>query len=556
MQPERYQKIVNILARLPTSRGRSFFAGHGLGEAWSRPGKGWGRRERVNEALAEAERRGILAQVLDDAELQFGGTAEIGANGTRHFTGQAGIEWRADLDEPLGPPGGFGQVYAGQGPEGSDVAVKIVPLRFGDEAERRRRAREIEIATRLHEIDAAHLLVPIDYALEGKDLLIVMPRADAALSDRLTQLDEKGRRKALLDVALGLQELSQAGVLHRDLKPRNVLLRDNVWQLADFGISRDTAQSTATFTFRGFGTLAYMAPELWQQQPATVKTDLYAYGCLAYEVLTGQQPFLGPDQEAFREQHLRKSPPPLTDVEPGLARLVLRLLEKDPANRPQDARAVAEELERLDTPLNERQERLRRAAQVVDQMRAEREADQRSQLASLELAEVQRRQALSDLNAVMQNVWDFIKDALPDATVTGANATWQVRLLQARLSIKAWTQPPKPADSSDHIVLAGEIRGISSRGTDLGLLGNIVCEEEAGRLEWRLYRFTANPIYGGDYRFGPRNRPHGLTASSFASERIHMVHPLIHVWQLQRTLLNADAFADLLEEALRRQPGQ
>jgi serine/threonine protein kinase len=324
-----------------------------------------------------------------------------------------------------------------------------VALQQGDEAERRRREREIEIATRLHEIDATHLLIPIDYALDGDDLLIVMPRADAALSDRLTQLDEKGRRKALLDVARGLQELSLAGVLHRDLKPRNVLLRDDVWQLADFGISRDTAQSTATYTWRGAGTWAYMAPELWQLQPATVKTDLYAYGCLAYEVLTGQPPFPGPDQGAFRQQHLLQSPPPLANVEPGLGRLVLRLLEKDPADRPQDARAVVEELERLDNPLREQQERLRVIALMADQERAEREAEQRSQLELLQVAEAQRRQALSDLRALMHNARDFLRDALPDVTVTGDDAAWQVRLHQARLSIVQWPQPPERVDASD-----------------------------------------------------------------------------------------------------------
>jgi serine/threonine protein kinase len=445
------------------------------------------------------------------------------ASRTRQFVGQAGVEWAVDLGHPLGPPGGFGQVYAGQGPDGSDIAVKIVPLRYGDEAERRRRAREIEIATRLHEVDATHLLVPIDYALDGEDLLIVMPRAAAALGDRLAELDEKGRRAALIDVARGLQELSQAGILHRDLKPRNVLLRDDVWQLADFGISRDTAESTATFTFRGFGTWAYMAPELWQLQPATVKTDLYAFGCLAYEVLTSAVPFSGPDQERFREQHLRQAPPALAGVEPGLARLVLRLLGKDPANRPQDARAVVEELERLDTPLNERQERLRRLAEAADLERAARQAARQNELASLQVAEVRRRQARSDLGAMMENAREFIAVALPDITLTDDGAAWQLRLERARLSIIPWPRSPEPVDQNDRIILAGEIRAVSSNGTDFGLLANIVCEEEAGRLEWRLYRFTASAL-ARSYELGPRDRPHGLTSASFMEERVYMEH--------------------------------
>ena len=92
------------------------------------------------------------------------------------------------------------------------------------------------------------------------------------MHERISEgMDDPARRAALLDVALGLQELAVASVLHRDLKPRNVLWRNGVWQLADFGISRDLGQSTATYTFRGAGTPAYMAPELWQLQATTVK---------------------------------------------------------------------------------------------------------------------------------------------------------------------------------------------------------------------------------------------------------------------------------------------
>lgn len=117
MDPDRYRRIVDMLAKLPTSRGRAFFASHGLGEAWDRPGKGWGREQRVNEALAEADRLGILTQVLDDAESEFGGPTStraedssspgLVAGRTRRFIGQAGIEWRVNLDELLGPPGGI-----------------------------------------------------------------------------------------------------------------------------------------------------------------------------------------------------------------------------------------------------------------------------------------------------------------------------------------------------------------------------------------------------------------------------------------------------------------
>jgi serine/threonine protein kinase len=116
------------------------------------------------------------------------------------------------------------------------------------------------------------------------------------------------------------------------------------WRIADFGIARDLAEETATYTFAGAGTMPYMAPELWENRPATVKTDLYALGVLAYEVLAGVRPFPGPDEPRFRDQHLYAVPADLTGVAPGVRRLVLRMLAKNPASRPQDARAVLEEL--------------------------------------------------------------------------------------------------------------------------------------------------------------------------------------------------------------------
>ncbi len=535
MEPDSYQEIVTILAGLPTARSRMFFASHGLGPAFDRPGKGWGRMQRVNEALAEANQQGILESVLQDARRQF--TPPPSPLGEQDATRgpKAGTAWTADLTAPLGDPGGFGQVYAGYGPDSTEVAIKVVPLRHGDEAERRRRAREIEIAARLAERSAAHLLVPIDHALDGEDLLIVMPRAKASLRDQIQAgLDDQAHRAALLDVALGLQELAVAGVLHRDLKPRNVLWRNGVWQLADFGISRDLAQGTATYTFRGFGSPAYMAPELWQLQPATVKTDLYAYGCLAWEVLTGEPPFPGPD------------------LEPGLARLVLRLMDKDPARRPQDARAVAEELQRLGAPLAEQQERLRRRALAADQEQAAREAAYREGLAQLSSADARRQQARSDLEMVIESARDFVQEALPDIRLNDDGAQWHLRLGRARLTFVPWPwhQTLEPGNDTDDLVLAGEVHAASGIGANLGIVANIVCEERAGRLEWQLYRFTASPLVGPNYELGPRDRQHGFPISSFTQERVYMIHPAMHVWQLQRDPLSAEIIAALFEDLL------
>jgi serine/threonine protein kinase len=113
-------------------------------------------------------------------------------------------------------------------------------------------------------------------------------------------------------------------VIHRDLKPSNVLLRQGKWKLSDFGIARDADLGTGDPTFAGFGTIPYMAPELWEGRSPTFKTDLYAVGCIAVELLTGRPPFAGPD---YRRQHLTEAPSGLNQLHNAALRdIVLRIV--------------------------------------------------------------------------------------------------------------------------------------------------------------------------------------------------------------------------------------
>jgi serine/threonine protein kinase len=341
----------------------------------------------------------------------------------RFFKGSRGRVWSFDSDDLLGPPGGFGQVCAGSGVDGTTVAIKIVPLREGSEFERRQRDRELEIATRLAGVTSDHLLIPIDFGYDdndGNDLLIVMPRADRSLKDAIDSgLDRLAQYRAILDVALGLQELAEAGVLHRDLKPRNVLAHNRVWRIADFGISRDLSRSTAPHTFAGAGTLPYMAPELWQGRPATVKTDLYALGCLAFEVITGRYPFAGPEHGDFERQHRLELPPAIPDdVDAGLARLVLRLLAKDPSRRPQDARAVVEYLERIGEQLTAVwQRRLRRSVYDREQEQHREDIRLHRRDAAEETFARKKDQAIGDFMALFDEACPLLVQAVPDLQV-------------------------------------------------------------------------------------------------------------------------------------------
>lgn len=202
--------------------------------------------------------------------------------------------------------------------------------------------RELQIALKLHWQDSQHLLVPLTWAIDGADLLLVMPLADHGLAvERASHengLAEDALLPVLRDITSGLAELHAAGIVHRDLKPDNVLFYEGRWCVADFGISRDLDVRTATLTFKDHGTAPYVAPERWRAQPATHKSDLYALGGIAHELATGHTVFTG-DQDTQRHHHLH-TPPPAAPVGPALARWISRLLDKDPARRPQDPAAA------------------------------------------------------------------------------------------------------------------------------------------------------------------------------------------------------------------------
>jgi serine/threonine-protein kinase len=194
----------------------------------------------------------------------------------------------------------------------------------------------------------------------------------------------RGGALPLPDAVHLLRELADAlayahgqGVVHRDLKPENVLLSGGHAVVADFGVAKALAAATAgggaravpdaapgaaaTGTALGVavGTPAYMAPEQVAADPAVdARADLYALGCVAYELLTGAPPFAGRAPHALLAAHLTETPAPLgeraPDSPPALTALVMRCLEKDPARRPQSASELLAALETALTPASTR----------------------------------------------------------------------------------------------------------------------------------------------------------------------------------------------------------
>ena len=256
------------------------------------------------------------------------------------------------LDRQIGV-GGMGIVYSAVYPKnGKKVAVKVLaPGLMMDEKLLKRFEREIEILKRLDHPNIVKYygggkhLDQRYYAMEfidGGSLQQVLKRRKRLSWEQAVHV---GRQ-----VSSALEHAHNAGIIHRDLKPANLFLsRQGKLKLGDFGIARDTEATALTAAGKTVGTYAYMAPEQIQVgPPISGKTDLYALGCLLYEILVGETPFQSENPMDMLMQHLNDDPYNVVDKVPDcpiwLYQLVERLLAKNPDDRPYDALAVHTEL--------------------------------------------------------------------------------------------------------------------------------------------------------------------------------------------------------------------
>lgn len=260
---------------------------------------------------------------------------------------------RYRLERVLGR-GGMGAVWLGRDETVLDraVAVKVLHETSADPTTARRFQKE---AATLAGLQHPGITVVHDAGSHEGHLFLVMELLHGADLARLTARHPQGLP---LDTVVGLsrqtaQALAAAhgrGVIHRDLKPANLFLQDDGRvKICDFGIARGTdTTSTLTESGRVVGTPAYMSPEQCQDLPLDTRSDMYALGCVMYELLTGEPPFT-PRQPlyALLRQHAEVPAPPVAgrrpDVPGRLADLVASLLAKSPRDRP-DADALADAL--------------------------------------------------------------------------------------------------------------------------------------------------------------------------------------------------------------------
>jgi serine/threonine protein kinase/WD40 repeat protein len=222
-----------------------------------------------------------------------------------------------------------------------DVAIKIINLADADDSDAfyANFVTEAKISARLTH---PNILDVYDYGRVGDEAYLVMPYADSStLAQRLRQFDQMPLNTALAyfrQMVAGLIYAHRHNVIHRDIKPQNMLLmQDGRLLISDFGLAKVLAASGALTNTRVTGTPLYMAPEQWSGQ-AGKPTDIYALGAMLYQLLTGAPPFTGESQQQLFVQHTSAPLPRLadkrTDLPGGLQPFLEHLTAKKPAERP------------------------------------------------------------------------------------------------------------------------------------------------------------------------------------------------------------------------------
>ncbi len=243
--------------------------------------------------------------------------------------------------------GGMGEVWkASDAIIGRSVAIKILKDEYmGDPGFLERFRAEARHAALVNHEGIANVF---DYGEEQGSAYIVMELVPGEPLSAIIERDGKLPADRVLGIvaqtATALQAAHDAGLVHRDIKPGNLLITpEGRVKITDFGIARIADQVPLTATGQVMGTVQYLAPEQASGHTATAATDIYSLGIVAYECLAGKRPFTGESQVAIAMAQINDTPPPLPQEVPlPVQRLVLACLEKDPADRPQTAAKLAQ----------------------------------------------------------------------------------------------------------------------------------------------------------------------------------------------------------------------
>ena len=263
---------------------------------------------------------------------------------------------RYEVIEKVGQ-GGMAEVYRARDDLlGRDVAVKVLAERLSnDRSFVERFRREAQAAANLSHPnivslydfgndDAAYFIVM--EMIDGRGLEVVISEDGPLLPERAAEI--------AADVARALERAHTAGLVHRDIKPSNIMITSyGQTKVTDFGIARALGDGEQTMTQTGMviGTASYLSPEQAQGNPVDARSDVYALGCVLYEMLTGRAPFQGDTPLSIAYKHVREdAEKPSTvnpDVPEALDAITMKALAKNPDNRYQTAREMQDDLQRF-----------------------------------------------------------------------------------------------------------------------------------------------------------------------------------------------------------------
>lgn len=262
--------------------------------------------------------------------------------------------WPFELLEKIGE-GGMGVVYKGRYVKDDRLfAVKLIPADINNKTLLAR--FELEIAT-LKELRHPNIVRSFGGVCEDKQRFYAMELLEGGtLWDKIQshgqlpwpKMIELGRQ-----MCAALAYAHDKKIIHRDVKPNNFLLtKTGQVKLSDFGLVSVMSEAKLTADGRTLGTVQYMSPEqIRGKPPLTHSSDIYSLGCVFFEMLTGRPPFEGENPAPILHAHLKQNPPPISefnsDCPAGLERLVMDMLAKSPADRPESALAVSERLSSL-----------------------------------------------------------------------------------------------------------------------------------------------------------------------------------------------------------------
>jgi len=253
--------------------------------------------------------------------------------------------------------GGMGAVYKGRHLAlNKEVAVKIMSPALMGEVHKKRFLREARAAARLEHPNIVQVYDAGEF--EGYNYITMQFIDGCSLGDKVAKsgrVDQLEALRIIRDAARGLAHAHKNGMIHRDIKPDNIMLtKSGQVKVADFGLvkSADVEKDLGLSRSMLMGTPHYMAPEQFEGAPPDPRVDIYALGVTFYELVTGKRPFEGKTAFKVMEAHLRRKPPRpedvVSEIHPEISRIILKMLEKEPEKRYQSMDELIEDLNRAE----------------------------------------------------------------------------------------------------------------------------------------------------------------------------------------------------------------